>query len=312
MQIQKTKSIFNGKELFDLKIENIPALIEPIIPKIGLIALVGTSDIGKSTLLLQLCTDLALNEEFIGFKIKPATRNSIYVSTEDDKYSISSRMQKFKGCDENKLGNIRFIFDTENLPEKLESELKKQQVDLVVIDTFSDIYTDEMNQINKVRSFMNEYFNLASRYECLFVFNHHTGKTAEDKLPSKHNSIGSTGFEGKARMVMELRQDYEDLGKRHLCIVKGNYLASHYKDRSYELNFDISTGFTTTGKRVGFEHLIKPRLFKPAPNREVEKALVLKLHADKKSSRAIATELKKKGYTLSKSTVAGWIKSVSN
>ena len=48
-------------------------------------------------------------------------------------------------------------------------------------------------------------------------------------LPSKHNAIGSQGFEAKMRVMMELRPDPVRHDIRHLCIVKGNYLSEEYK-----------------------------------------------------------------------------------
>lgn len=309
-QFDSDKVVYDGEELFKLKITTIPCLVEPIIPKEGVIALVGSSDVGKSTLLLQLCCDIVLNEEFIGFPITAKYKRAIYVSTEDDKDAISFRLQKLKENDIKELKNLRFIFDTDNLLENLEKLIIKERVDLVVIDTFTDIYTGEMNQINKVRSFMNEYHNLAKKYECLIVFNHHTGKYTEEKPPSKNNSIGSAGFEGKARLVMELRQDFSFPDKRHLCIVKGNYLGSEYKDSSFELEFDQTSGYVSTGNREYFSSLVKPKPGKVFLNRDVEKKIAYKLHLEGKSSREISTTLEEMGYKVSKSTVAEWINSL--
>ncbi|MBQ5700799.1 MAG: hypothetical protein IIV68_01610, partial [Alistipes sp.] len=78
--------------------------------------------------------------------------------------------------------------------------------------------------------------------------------------PSKHNAIGSQGFEAKMRFVAELRQDPDPqrCNLRHFCIVKGNYLPPFYKRQSYELNFTQGLNFTLTGNRVDYE-LIKER-----------------------------------------------------
>ncbi len=203
---------------------------------------------------------------------------------------------------------MTFIFDSANLHSRLDDQLKKKKADVVVIDTFTDIYTGEMNQINKVRSFLENYNNLANKHQCLIVFNHHTGKGTEERIPNKNNSIGSAGFEGKARLVMELRQDYGDASKRHLCIVKGNYLGDHYKNSSFELDFDQTTGFKNTGKRKPFEDLAKPKLFKPFPNKEVEKQIVSRLYKKGRSTRTIEKILARIGKPVGKSTIAEWEK----
>ena len=86
-----------------------------------------------------------------------------------------------------------------------------------------------MNENNCVRSFLNAFSQLAIRHNTLVIFLHHTGKRTESLAPSKHNAIGSEGFEAKMRLIMELRQDPEHHNIRHLYIVKGNYLSAEYK-----------------------------------------------------------------------------------
>jgi hypothetical protein len=151
---------------------------------------------------------------------------------------------------------------------------------------------------------MNEFFNLAQKYQCTIAFNHHTGKYTEERPPNKNNSIGSAGFEGKARLVMELRQDYQSNLKRHLCIVKGNYLGSEYKTRSFELDFDVKTGFTRTGNRKSFEELAKPK-FNPSDtgNKDAQKLLVLKFHCEKKTISEIHEAMKELGHSMPRSTI---------
>lgn len=195
----------NGAELVNMGIAELPTLVEPLLLKTGLAALIGTSDIGKSTILLQLCCDVVFNNAFLDFPINPVHRSAIYLSTEDDQYMISKRLQRLKGQDEEKLKNLRFIFDSSNILKRLNEELLMQGADLVVVDTFADIFDGQMNQINEVRGQMGKFQNLAQQHQCVIIFNHHTGKHTEEKPPSKNNSIGSAGFEGKARVVIELR-----------------------------------------------------------------------------------------------------------
>ena len=59
------------------------------------------------------------------------------------------------------------------------------------------------------------------------------------------------------RLLIELRKDprqgCEHL--RHLCIVKGNYLAPTFKNASFELRFSPHLNYFPTGNRVPFEEL---------------------------------------------------------
>jgi len=128
---------------------------------------------------------------------------------------------------------------------------------IVCIDAFTDLYGRSMNESNQVRSFLNDYSQLAQKHRCLILFLHHCGKRTEDGEPSKHNLLGSQAFEAKMRLVMELRCDNADKDLRHLCIVKGNYLPKEYKNESYQLWFNENMTFENTGVRIPFENLAK-------------------------------------------------------
>ena len=49
--------------------------------------------------------------------------------------------------------------------------------------------------------------------------------------------------------------------KRHLCIIKGNYLGPEYKTTSFELDFDRFTGFKITGNRKEYSRVGKAKAF---------------------------------------------------
>lgn len=246
--------------LLSRNIQEIPKLTDPIFQKVGLVAVAGSSDTGKSTFLRQLCIAIATNQEtFLGFPIQAKHNSAIYLSTEDDEYAISyllnkyNKVAKFQNDD---YSGLRFLFESSNIIQELETQLNFQPADIVVIDAFTDLYSGRLNEANQVRSFLNEFSQLANKYECLFVFLHHTGKRTEREAPSKHNLLGSQAFEAKMRLVIELREDKFDATKRHLCIVKGNYLPKEMKSQSFELCFDENMIFTNTGERVEYSQLI--------------------------------------------------------
>jgi len=89
------QSNFNALELFNLKIDTVPKLVEPFFQKSGLASLVGTSDTVKSTFLRQLSLAIVLGKaDFIGFKLNPKHHRVIYVSTEDGPHSVSHSIRK--------------------------------------------------------------------------------------------------------------------------------------------------------------------------------------------------------------------------
>ncbi len=256
-------ALFNdvtGEMLLNRKIDEIPSLVYPLLPKSGVACLAGSSDTGKSAFLRQLAmTIVAGLAKFLGMKLYITHRRVYYVSTEDDEvataYLLSRQNQDLK-IPPSSLQGLRFLFDCENIVEELDKRLKVEPADLIVIDCFSDLYLGSMNESNQVRQFLNQYSQLANKYQCLIIFLHHCGKRTENFMPSKHNLLGSQAFEAKMRLVMELRNDIADINYKHLCCVKGNYLSADYKSESIKLKFSNNLTFEETGERVPFENLV--------------------------------------------------------
>ncbi len=263
-------------------------LLEPILPRQGVVALVGSSDSGKSSLLRGLAMAIVAGKsEYIGFPLHPRYKRAMYVSTEDDEASLS-RLMRMQILDEERgqYEGLHFIFDTDNLLETIELGMQSHMPDVIIVDAFADLYTGPMNENNRVRGFINAFSQLAVKYSTLVIFLHHTGKRTESLAPSKHNAIGSQGFEAKMRLMMELRQDPERHDIRHLCIVKGNYLSAQYKHDSFELRFTPSLNFEATGERVPFA-LLRERNEEHDERAELARAM----REEGKSYRQIAEEL---------------------
>lgn len=250
------KYLVNGYDMLNLSAEAMDCLVDPILPRTGMAALVGTSDSGKSTLLRGLAMAVASgSKEYLGFRLCPKHRSAIYVATEDDASAIGVLMQRQLeelGTPKEAYHTLDFIFEVDNLVDNLDKMLEDRPRDLVIVDAFADLYTGPLNENNRVRSFLNQFSQLAVKHSVLIIFLHHTGKRTESLAPSKHNAIGSQGFEAKMRLMMELRPDPERHDIRHLCIVKGNYLSDEYKHDSYVLRFTSGLNFVATGERVPF------------------------------------------------------------
>lgn len=291
-----------AEEILEMNIENFPTLLENVFPMYGMAALCGSSDLGKSYLLQQFSVAIVTNaESFLGFKLNVNNSSVIYISTEDDIYTMSTRLRHFRNQTDGKpLENLRFMFNSENLEEDLKEELEKKPVSLVIIDTFADVFTGSLNDSISVRKFLNKYKAIAYEYKCLIVFNHHCSKHNDNRPPSKDNVMGSQGFESKVRTVIELRNDYQDENKRHFCIVKGNHIKNEFKNASFELNYDFENGFEATGNRVPFSKLYTPKF--TDNNLEIERKVITLFKAGK-SYREIADELTKQGHPIGKSKV---------
>jgi RecA-family ATPase len=298
-QPENDYSQFTGDILLKRNVQNIPTLITPLIPKVGLCAIAGSSDTGKSSLLRQMATAICLEHtKFLGFKMNVTHNRAIYVSTEDDDGAVSFLLnkanQRWQAPPEAYKG-LTFIFDTTDLVKRLDDELKARPSDAVFIDAFSDVYGKSMNESNQVRFFLNDFHLLAQKHCTVIIFLHHTGKRTEDLAPSKNNLLGSQGFEAKMRFVAELRNDLQEPGKRHFCIVKGNYLPGDYKNESFVLNFDENMTFSKTEERTYFDELKTDR-------KQDTKTLALQMQSEGKTQTEIAKQL-----GLNQSTISRWL-----
>ncbi|MBP1630825.1 MAG: hypothetical protein H6Q15_1718 [Bacteroidetes bacterium] len=248
----------NGMELLNDDIVEIPKLIDPIFHRVGLAALIGSSDGGKSSLLRDLAVSVVSGRDFLGWKVEPIHHRAYYVSTEDDKMAISCLLKKQNadyGLKPQELENLVYIFETDNLIYRLENELKNNPADLVIIDAFADVFDGQLYETNRVRAFLNDYSQLSQRHGCLVVFLHHTNKRSDNLEPSKHNALGSQGFEAKMRLMIELKSDMQSVNLKHFCIVKGNYLSHKYKTHSFDLKFTENLTFNNLEQRTHYELL---------------------------------------------------------
>ena len=272
-------------------------LVDKLIPRGTLCALVGESDTGKSSLLRQLAVSMVYgDEDFLGFKMKSSCNNVLYVSTEDGEMATSVWLNKYFGQEKSEddiLSRLNFIFSTDGIISNLRDSVKKNCIDLIIVDSYADLFTGSMNNSNEVRGFLNQYDNLVNEFGTTVIFLHHTKKSSAGSRPNKNNILGSQGFEAKMRSVMMLTKDNDNKSHRHLCVVKNNYMPETNKSESFVLKFNEQLAFENTGERVDLDELIDEDYLKQAKE----------LREGGKSIRAITDELNSNGFNVSKSSI---------
>jgi len=301
---QPQPDVITAEQLILMNVTEIPCLVSPILQSVGLACLAGSSDTGKSIFLRQLAMAICAERNFLGFEISPKHRSVLYISTEDYQqataFFLNRQAARYRP---EQLRNLRFIFGTDDILLKLEQEAVRQPLDLVIIDCFADLYGCDLRDTQKIRSFLQPYLDFSEKHKCLVLFLHHTGKRTEYLEPSKNNLLSGQGFEGKMRLVLELRTDTTQPDIKHLCIVKGNYLPSTMKTESIVLSFDASSfTYTDTGKRVVLSDLAKPTDSETQTRLKYEQAKELK--EEGKSYETIAERM---GYK-SKSAISDLLK----
>ena len=261
--LEKEQTSYTLWELLQMEIEDLPCLFSPIFLKSGIAVLVGGSDSGKSSLLRQMAMCVATGRDFLGWKYQGVHHAAAYFSSEDDK-TLTARVvrsyNKTMNLGEMAAQNLLFEFDftPDNIIEKVKAVLDERPRDLIVIDAFGDAFWGKsLNDNKEVREFYSQFKALAKQYDCLIVFNHHTGKRTVSYAPDKDNSLGSQAIEAAPRIAIELRQDPTDPDTKHFCIVKANYLGSDFKTKSFAIRMDANYVFATTGERVEFSSLVK-------------------------------------------------------
>ena len=313
-QIDLSKDQFTLDELLELDVTEIPFLVEKIIPKESITFIAGSSDVGKSLFYTQLALLLILDKkEFVGFKINSKYKRVILASTEDGAVAISSRIRKqLNGATiETSIRKRMTVLTTStNLESRIEKLLKEQKVDLVVIDAFADVYGGDINTSNQVRAFLNNFARLSREYQCSVLIVHHIGKGKEKQGANKNQLLGSVGIEGKARQVIILSQPDPDSTKRHLSIVKGNYVSVEDKKKTFVFDFDSNTLTYNKSKltyNVG-EDIPKQEQIKQGRKRDPELvAKALKLRNERATLEAIGKVVGR-----DKSTVSKWLKELKH
>ena len=291
----------SGMQLLNDESEEIPKLIDPIFHRVGLASLIGSSDTGKSSCLRDLCVHIVTGMDFLGWKVNPIHKRAYYVSTEDDQMAISfllKKQNKDYGLIPEDLENLVYIFETDNLVYRLDKELCEKPADVVVIDAFADVFNGQLYETNRVRAFLNEFSQLAQKHQCLIIFLHHTNKRSDTLEPSKHNALGSQGFEAKMRLMIELKSDTQINNQKHFCIVKGNYLSNQYKTHSFNLQFTENLTFNNLNTRTHYDLITQTK--ERMETIEYEYAEIMKLKDEGLSHKEVGLELGMSDATVSR------------
>ncbi|WP_396170153.1 AAA family ATPase [Flavobacterium sp.] len=256
------KFMYNAVELMAMGNVEPSYLMEPIFPQKGTAVLAGKPDIGKSQFARQLCIQVALGlKDIIGFEINAIHNKSIYVATEDNEDSTRTSLNmQMNGLGEEVKENLRFMFaasmEQEEILKQLDKALTDEPADLVVVDSFGDIFTGNDSNNNMVmRNTVKLFDKIAKKHDCLLLFVHHINKGAYNSNPGQEHIQGGSGLVQKVRLAIILSEGVGDI--RYFTVVKGNYCPKEYKQNSIELKFSEDTLlFTNTGKLIPTNELV--------------------------------------------------------
>jgi archaellum biogenesis ATPase FlaH len=248
--------MYNAVELMEMGDVETRYLMEPIFPQKGSAVIAGKPDTGKSQFARQLCIQVALGiNKFIDFDINPIHNKSIYIATEDNLEATRFLLSKqLLGFEQKAKENLRFMFadtmEQEDILINLDNALKEEPADLVVVDSFGDIFKGgDTNNNMAMRNTVKAFDKIAKYHNCLILFVHHINKGAYRVAPGQEHIQGGAGLVQKVRLAIQLSEG--EGNTRYFTVVKGNYCPKEYKQNSLELNFSEDTFlFSNTGRMI--------------------------------------------------------------
>lgn len=259
--IEEEKLVYNAVELLQLGQSEPQYLMEPILPRKGTAVLAGKPDTGKSQIARQLCIQVASGlQDFIGFKLQPIHNKALYVATEDGIEASTFLLQKqLNGLGKQATKNLRFLFadtlEQEDILKLIDATLIEMPADLVVVDSFGDIFKgNDSNNNMAMRNTVKAFDRIAKKNNCLILFVHHINKGAYKQAPGQEHIQGGAGLVQKVRLAIQLTQGEGFL--KHFTVVKGNYCPREYKANAIELEFSEENFlFKSTGNLIPIEQL---------------------------------------------------------
>lgn len=254
--LDEEKVVYNAVELMAMGNLEPQYLMAPILPQKGTAVLAGKPDTGKSQFARQLCIHVALGlNKFIDFQINPIHNRSIYVATEDNLEATRFLLsQQMNGLNSVAKENLKFIFadtmEQEEILNELDKQLTDTPADLVVVDSFGDIFKGgDSNNNMAMRNTVKIFDKIAKKHNCLILFVHHINKGAYRQAPGQEHIQGGAGLMQKVRLGIQLSEG--DDSTRYFTVVKGNYCPKEYKQNSIILDFSESTFlFKNTGRMI--------------------------------------------------------------
>jgi|GEM_PF-2883882 len=205
----------------------------------SIVAVVGEPGLSKSYLVLQLAVGLASCMRVLGEFIQPPVRplRIAYFNSEDSTVVLQQRLHDIWRT----LAPSAFGVDeaareiaANNLQKNLvvqgwdgeDCDLFKEEatafdeaihelvelIDVLILDTFSDIFSGNENSTSDVRQFCNRLKRLAKKHQIAVVLVHHAGKGGGDGI---YASRGSSVLPGKVRLQLNLsRVSDEDASRK--------------------------------------------------------------------------------------------------
>ena len=227
--------------LDEIKTKSVDWLWKPYIPLGYITIVVGDPGVGKSYLLVDLCSRITNGQAFPfnDENDEKTIQGKIIFQNGEDGIEDTVK-ERFETCNAN-LKNVYIINEIENPIfsledlDRFENALKQIRPKLIIIDPVQRyIGNISMNSANEVRNILAPIGNLALKYNCSIILVMH--ETKSKNTGTLYRALGSIDFVGIARSMLTL--SINDDGTR--CI-------SHTKSTKGKKGDSISFNITEKG-----------------------------------------------------------------
>ncbi|GAB6106948.1 DNA repair protein RadA [Fusibacter bizertensis] len=164
---QKIKDIaFDKEERYSTQMKELDIVLGGGIVKGSLILVGGEPGIGKSTLLLQVASNLSAQGRLV-----------LYVSGEESIKQTKLRAQRLS------VDNESLYIVAENNMERIKFHVEQLKPEILIVDSIQTVYNTEVvsapGSVSQVREATNQFMNIAKKYGvCTFLVGHVTKQGA--------------------------------------------------------------------------------------------------------------------------------------
>lgn len=226
-------------ELRDVPLQEREWAVDEWIPKGQVSLLYADGGIGKSQVMIQLLSCVALGKAWFG--LLTTKGRALYLGAEDDLHELHRRFDgviSAENKDYSDFDDVIFssmagedallaTYDARTkkltpsaLLKELEAAIKKHSPTLCVIDTLADVFPADENDRSLARQFIGMLRKPAIEYNCAILVLAHPSLSG---LSSGRGTSGSTGWNNSVRSRITMKRDENNADRRFLEIAKSNY-----------------------------------------------------------------------------------------
>ena len=208
--------------------------------KEALTILGGEKKTGKSLLALNLGVNLALGNDFLGFKV-PKPRKVLYIQQEIADWALRDRSDKLlQDNDSDLLDNFTIITTTGDLlkitsskdREQILSHIEDIEPDLAIFDPFSTFHNKNENDASEMNEILDFFFEIIHKFHIGIFVIHHFGKPTLNKRDGGHLFRGHSVLADRPDINIVMRKISDKYKKMPLPYDYDCYSEIHFELRS--------------------------------------------------------------------------------